>query len=257
MNSLRRLLQRLGKRPRSRPIVIAHRGASRVSPENTLTAFEIAIECGADAVEFDVRLTSDHDLVVMHDARLGRTATSSRPVASLSAESITAMDAGAWFNEIFRGELVPRLDEALTTLRDRAVPVVEIKDSGQLGVAAAGRLVHLLEESGMTEDVLVISRFTEALDAVGDLSPDTPLAGVAARHASARRAVETYGGCLVWWKAFGPALVGVATDTDSFVAPWVVPLDKVKQFAAAGAGAIVTDDPAGTLKALKTQRTRS
>ena len=249
MNSLRRLLQRLGKRPR-RPVVIAHRGASRVSPENTLTAFGIAIDSGADAIELDVRLTADRDLVVMHDARLGRTTTSTKLVASLTAQEIVGMDAGRWFNKVFRGELVPLLSEALTTIRDRAVPLVEIKDSGPLGVGAVERLVAILEETGMTEDVLVISRFTEALEAVEKLSPDTPRVGVVARHAAGLVALENYDGCLVWWKAFGPNLVEAAKASDGFVAPWIVPPDKVREFADAGVDALVVDDTAETLKRL-------
>ncbi len=254
MNALERLLQRLGKKPKNRPVVIAHRGASRVSPENTIPAFEIAIEDGADAVEFDVRLTSDRDLVVMHDARLGRTTLNSRLVASVTADDAAALDAGSWFNKEFRGALVPLLNEALTTLRERVVPLVEIKDSGPIGVAAAERLVAILEESEMSEDVIVISRFTEALDAVGRLSPDTPRAGVAARHASGLLALNSYDGCLVWWKSFGPALVETAREREGFVAPWVVPIDKAQEFAKAGANALVVDDPAGTIKRLRGSR---
>lgn len=254
MNALERMLQRLGKSRKNRPVVIAHRGASHVSPENTIPAFEIAIEAGADAVELDVRLTSDRELVVMHDARLGRTTLNSRLVASTTAEEAAALDAGSWFNREFRGALVPLLNEALMTLRERVVPLVEIKDSGSIGVSAAERLVEILEESGMTEDVLVISRFTEALDTVGRLSPDTPRAGVAARQAPSLLALNAYDGCLVWWKSFGPTLVEAALEHQGFVAPWVTPLDKAKTFADAGADALVVDDPAATIKRLRGSR---
>lgn len=251
MTVLARLLDRIGKRPRKRPAVIAHRGASRVAPENTVTAFEIAIESGADAVEFDVRLTADQELVVMHDARLGRTATSSRLVASVTAADVSSMDAGGWFNKAFRGELVPLVDETLSTLSGRAVPLVEIKDSGQLGINATRKLVQILEETKMTEDVIVTSLFTEVLIEVGRMSPDTPRAGVTARHVSALNAISAYDGCLTWWKSFGPDLVKAAKETGGFVAPWIVPPDKAKWFAEVGVDAIITDDPAETLRRLK------
>lgn len=250
MNALRRLVKRLGKR-HDHAIVIAHRGASRVAPENTVTAFDIAIEAGADAVEFDVRLTSDRDLVVHHDGRLGRTTPASKLVVSMTADDVSGLDAGAWFHKEFRGETVPLLEEALTTLRGRAVPLVEVKDSGPLGVGAAERLVAVLEEADMAEEIIVISRFTEVLDAVGKLSPDTPRAGVAARSASGKLALEAYDGCLIWWHAFSHDLVEISEAAGGFVAPWVVPASKILKLAKAGAHAIVTDDPAMAIKILE------
>ena len=62
--------------------------------------------------------------------------------------------------------------------------------------------------------------------------------------------LKNYDGCLVWWKAFGPNLVEAAKASDGFVAPWIVPPDKVREFADAGVDALVVDDPAETLKRL-------
>lgn len=249
MHSLGRLLRRIGKR-RS-PAVIAHRGSSRVSPENTIAAFDIAIEDGADAVEFDVRLTADGQLVVIHDTRLSRTAQSMRKVSSMNADDVASMDAGSWFHKEFRGQLVPMLEEALSTLKGRVVPIIEIKDAGEVGVDAARRLVDVLSESGMSEDVIVASGSSKILDVVARLSPETPLAGVAARSSSCLAAIEAYGGCLVWWRSFSPKLVKAARDADGFVATWVTPRSKVTSFARAGVDALITDDPAETIRLLE------
>lgn len=250
MNALRRLLARIGRRPKG-PAVIAHRGASRFAPENTLTAFDLAIDAGADAVELDLRVTSDEDLAVFHDARLGRTTSSGRPVSAMTADQVGRLDAGAWFNKEFRGEVVPFIDEALEALKGRAVPVIELKDAGELGVTGVRRLAESLDESGMNEDVLVVSGYPEVLAALRESSPGTPTACITARYSKAMAKICDYDGCLVWWKSFGPKLVDVARESGRFVAPWVVPTDRVTRFADAGVDAVLTDDPGAAIEALR------
>lgn len=80
------------------PLIIGHRGASAVAPENTLAAFHRAMQDGADGIEFDVRLSRDSVPVVIHDADLRRTAQRSEPIARLSAEELGQVDVGSWFN---------------------------------------------------------------------------------------------------------------------------------------------------------------
>jgi len=76
----------------SRPLIIGHRGASAVAPENTIAAFEAAIRAGADGIEFDVRLSSDGVPVVIHDETLYRTAGVRRRVADLSVDQLNEFD---------------------------------------------------------------------------------------------------------------------------------------------------------------------
>ena len=82
--------------PRSHPLVIAHRGSSAYAPENTLAAFQLAAEQGADAIELDVDLTRDGQVVVMHDATIDRTTDGHGRVGDLTLEEIRRADAGAW-----------------------------------------------------------------------------------------------------------------------------------------------------------------
>ena len=111
------------------PVRIAHRGASGagLAPENTLAAFERAIEIGVDAVELDVRSTRDGALVVLHDPLLDRTTDREGPVHELTLAQVREADAGGWFGRRFAGEKVPTLAEALELLRRRALAVIEIK----------------------------------------------------------------------------------------------------------------------------------
>lgn len=80
------------------PLVIAHRGASSLAPENTRAAFRRAMDDGADGLEFDVRLAADGVPVVIHDATLKRTAGRKGEIASLSSAALAEIDVGSWFN---------------------------------------------------------------------------------------------------------------------------------------------------------------
>jgi glycerophosphoryl diester phosphodiesterase len=98
------------------PIVIAHRGASACAPENTLAAFRIATERGAQAVELDVHVTADGQAVVIHDGSVDRTTDRYGAVSELPFEEVRRMDAGSWFAAEFAGERIPTLAEVYTVV---------------------------------------------------------------------------------------------------------------------------------------------
>ena len=108
---------------------VAHRGASGpgLAPENTLAAFELAINIGTDAIECDVHGTSDGAVVVMHDEKVNRTTNGKGALAEMTLEAIKRLDAGAWKDAKFAGERVPTLREMLTMINGRAISVIEIK----------------------------------------------------------------------------------------------------------------------------------
>jgi glycerophosphoryl diester phosphodiesterase len=107
--------------------VIAHRGASAHAPENTLAAVKKAIALGANYVEIDVHLSKDEKVVVIHDATLDRTTNHMGQVAFYKLEELKRFDAGAKFNEQFRGEKIPTLEEVLAITKDKAILLIEIK----------------------------------------------------------------------------------------------------------------------------------
>ena len=118
------------------PLIIAHRGASALAPENTLAAFHRAIDDGADGIEFDVRLSKDGVPVVIHDSSLVRTARANMLVADLTAEQLSRLDAGSWFNAAypararsnFASEGVPSLRAVLQLLIKIDGPIyIELK----------------------------------------------------------------------------------------------------------------------------------
>jgi len=93
-----------------KPLVIGHRGASAHAPENTLAAFKLAIDHRADAIEFDVSLSSDNQVMVIHDGSVNRTTNGKGKVAHLSLMGeMQKLDAGSKFSEKFAGEKIPTL----------------------------------------------------------------------------------------------------------------------------------------------------
>lgn len=111
-------------------MLVGHRGLSAVYPENTLVSFQNAIACGVDAIEFDVHLTRDGELVVAHDDELGRCCNGSGPVAEKTLAELRELDFGAWKGAEFAGTKIPTLNEVLDlalSLRPDLFLAVEIK----------------------------------------------------------------------------------------------------------------------------------
>jgi glycerophosphoryl diester phosphodiesterase len=111
----------------------AHRGDSKVAPENTIPAFVSAVEKGAHMIEFDVALTRDGRLVIMHDGTVDRTTNGKGKVADLTFDEIRALDAGSWFSEKFAGTKVPTLEEALEVIPPSIICNVHLKGGATAG----------------------------------------------------------------------------------------------------------------------------
>ena len=153
---------------------IAHRGGSKLRPENTVAAFDHAAALGVDAFECDVHLSRDGEVVVIHDPTLDRTTDARGPVAGLTANELARVDAGARFDAASgfpyrdRGFGVPRLQEILDRYPNRPL-IVEIKgDAPQ----AAERTVGVIREHDAVGRVVVGGFSHEVLDAARRLLPD-------------------------------------------------------------------------------------
>jgi len=115
----------------------AHRGAMDTHPENTISAFKEAIRLGAHMIEFDVRITKDKKLVIMHDRTVDRTSDGTGSVTELTFEEIQMLDAGSWKSEEFAGERVPTFKEALAVMPQNIWLNIHLKGGEELGEATA------------------------------------------------------------------------------------------------------------------------
>jgi glycerophosphoryl diester phosphodiesterase len=148
------------------PLIIGHRGASALAPENTLVAFERAMLDGADGIEFDVRLARDRVPVVIHDATLRRTGRSVGDVANLTSKELSEIDVGTWFNlrhparaqPSYAQATIPALYEVFEMFSaDSAVLYVEMKCERVESHALALEVAELVRACSLRERVVVES----------------------------------------------------------------------------------------------------
>jgi glycerophosphoryl diester phosphodiesterase len=150
-----------------KPLVVAHRGASIEQPENTIEAFEAAIDAGADAVEFDVRMTADGHAVVMHDPDVSRTTDGTGLVSEMTLEEIRKL-------------AVPTLEETLRCLSGRVAADIEIKNlPGEPGFtpereAAVEATIDALDAVSFPGQVIVSSFSPASIAHSRALRPDVP-----------------------------------------------------------------------------------
>ena len=152
---------------------IAHRGASGqgLAPENTLAAYEKAIEIGVDAVEIDVHLTADNQVVVIHDRAVDRTTDGSGSVDTMTLSEIRELSAGSWFSSEFASERIPTLEEVLELVGWRALLLVEVKTE-----EAADKAVAIIRAQRAQSRVVIQSFLGPAVRTVNRLDNRIPTA---------------------------------------------------------------------------------
>lgn len=208
-----------------RPFGVAHRGASREAPENTLAAFRRALEAGVAAVECDVQRTSDGRLVVIHDQTVERTTDGRGRVAALAFADLRRLDAGGWFGPAFAGERVPLLDEVLDLLRGRARVLLEIKNGPVFYDGIEAEIATALRRHGMERAALVVSFDHAAVRAMREAAPEVATginyqarlidASAAARAAAAEAICPP-------WRLLTPDVVAGAHTAGLAVYPWTI-----------------------------------
>lgn len=107
--------------------IIAHKGAAGQAPENTIAAFQKALDLGVDMIELDVRHTKDEEIIVFHDQTLDRTTNGTGDVHDYTLEEIKQLDAGSWFDSKFSDQKVPTLKEVLDLIDGKCKVLIEIK----------------------------------------------------------------------------------------------------------------------------------
>jgi glycerophosphoryl diester phosphodiesterase len=146
--------------------VLAHRGASSYAPENTIPAFDLALEMGADGIETDIRATADGELVLLHDARVDRTSDGQGAIDQLEWERVRELDAGSWFGEGDKPARMMALAEFLERYLGRTSLALEIKGDG-----IAPAVVELLQGMGVGDEATITSFDWDSCLAVHGLSP--------------------------------------------------------------------------------------
>lgn len=151
--------------------VMAHRGASKEAPENTMAAFQKAIDEMADYIELDVQLTGSGEVIVMHDSNAYRTTGVDADIVEMTYRDIRKLDAGSWFSEEYAGENVPLLKDVLELAQGKIKLNIELKPSDN-GELLAKSTVRLIEKYNMVNDCVITSFSNSALQAVKSYNQD-------------------------------------------------------------------------------------
>ncbi|WP_240414850.1 glycerophosphodiester phosphodiesterase [Paenibacillus periandrae] len=154
----------------NKPMIIAHRGAKGMAPENTLGAFQLGLDQGCEGIELDIHLTADGEIVVCHDLTLDRTTNGKGRIVEKKLSEIKALDAGSWFGDEFKGETVPTLNEVMDLVPDTIMVNVEIKYAyeGQI----EHKLLDLLKQRNRLNNVVISSFDHKCVRRIKQLEPE-------------------------------------------------------------------------------------
>lgn len=144
------------------PLLIAHRGSSHAAPENTIAAFKLAWEEGADGIEGDFYLSSDGEVVCIHDADTDRVAGTKLVVTKTAWKDLASLDVGSWKSPAFKNERIPRLGDVLDVLPPNKRFFIEIKDGPRI-VAPIKRILE--EKHADPKQVVFISFNPKVIEA--------------------------------------------------------------------------------------------
>lgn len=163
-------------------IIFAHRGASADAPENTLPAFQKAIDQGCRAIELDVHLSKDEELVVCHDETIDRTTDGTGYIRDQTLSSLQQRDAGLWFSADFHGIRLPKLDEVLEICHQNVLINIEIKNIPFTYKGIEEKILKTIRRFGFLENTIISSFDHHALKRVQDLQFNMKLGILLANH---------------------------------------------------------------------------
>ena len=232
------------------PVIFAHRGASAHAPENTLAAFELALQQGADAIELDVKLTVDGHVVVIHDATVDRTTGAHGRVKDLSLAELRALSAGSFFSSHFSTEKIPMLEEVFEVLGKRLFINVELTNYNTPRDHLVESVCMLVKKFNLQKHVLFSSFYGANLSRARSYLPEVPC-GLLALPGLPGAWARSFGFAFGKYGALHPNLADVTREQiqrvhrlKGRVHVWTVnPEVDIHRLCTWGVDGIFTDDP--------------
>ncbi|WP_347551491.1 glycerophosphodiester phosphodiesterase family protein [Pseudalkalibacillus hwajinpoensis] len=237
----------------NKTLTIAHRGASGYAPENTMAAFEKAVDMKSDLFELDVQMSKDGELVVIHDTSVDRTTNGSGMVKDLTLDELQSLDAGSWFGEEFAGEPIPTLGEVLDEYRGKTGILIELK-SPSLYPGIEEKVAEELRERNMDKPnnnkIIVQSFDHESVQTFNSILPSVPT-GVLVGYSSTGISDEALNEFATYAEYVNPSksminvnLVDRIHELGMETHPWTVrDLESAESLLNAGVDGIITDYP--------------
>jgi glycerophosphoryl diester phosphodiesterase len=232
-----------------RPFVMAHRGNSAHCPENTLAAFRRAIDEGTDGIETDLHLSADGVLMCIHDDTLERTTSGHGEVKAMTCKELQTLSAGYGRPE-FAGERIPTLREVLELLPENMFIGLELKTDDFLDRAVCRQLATLLAETNSLNRAFALSFSRARLEAIRTHTPEMASGLITLFDLLPDRGGEFVG---PFWPMLvaNPLYARIAHRRGQLVCPLdPTPEARLWYYRLLGCDAVLTNDPAKTLRAL-------
>ena len=226
-----------------RVLVVAHRGASGLAPENTLASFKKAMEIGADYSELDVHQSKDGQVVVMHDETLDRTTNGSGGIWEYTVDELKKLDAGSWFSAEFAGEPIPTLSEVIDLVKGKMKLNIEIKISGH-EPDIAQKVVEIIRAKDFSKDCMITSFDMATVKKVKEIAPDLVTGFIFARDYPEEVFSGNWEVLSVNKKEVDEAFMAKAKKADKQVHVWTVnKKENMKRLIDLGVDGIITNYP--------------
>lgn len=233
-----------------RPLIFAHRGASMHAPENTLSAFRLALEMGADGIELDITPSADGVPMVIHDPDLERTTNGKGNVRQLSAAEIQKYDAGVKFGDKYAGERVPTLREVFEAFGNRTRYNLDMKTFYDADRPIVRTVLQLIEEYKLAPLILVSSFSLDTLRWFTEESRTLKLGVLISQHTphmlreDGRRWRIRYDALHPNHTLVDESVMRQARQQRKKVAVWTVnDPERKRELTQLGVDVIITDDP--------------
>lgn len=234
--------------------IIAHRGASKEAPENTLASIKKAIDLNFDYIdlEIDVHLSSDHVPVVMHDHTVERTTSlkSDRKITEMTLAEIKQLDAGSWHHEDFKGEPVPTLQEVLALDFNKCGLMIELKASPFSPHQVATKIMEVIDASNPPKRLIFGSFEPALLKAIRMINPKMELIYIVEEKELIHSFDCKY--VAVCEKLLNPALIKELLERKKVIWSFTVDCpERAVELRASGIHGIITNNPREIKKIIK------
>ncbi|KQL36042.1 glycerophosphodiester phosphodiesterase family protein [Psychrobacillus sp. FJAT-21963] len=231
---------------------VAHRGATGYAPENTIAAFDLAVDMKADYIEIDVQRSKDGKLVLIHDTTVDRTTDGTGKVGDLTFEQLRSLDAGSWKGEQFVGEPIPTFEEILDRYHGKIGILIELK-APELYPGIEEQLAEVLKERNLdkpqNEKIIIQSFNFESVKRVDQLLPQVPVGVLTSNRADTTlEALQEFSTYADWFNpSYGIVTEEVVNQVHSQgmqIGSWTVRSQEAADFLfEMGVDAIISDYP--------------
>jgi glycerophosphoryl diester phosphodiesterase len=233
------------------PLIFAHRGASAYAPENTLAAFEIAIQQGADLVEMDAKLSADQKVVILHDRTVDRTTDGSGRVSDLPLSELKKLNASHGFRDQYPAESIPTFSEALELCAGRIGINLELGNYATPFDRLPEELAKIIKNHPYKTDILVSAFHPVPLRKFHSLVPEVKIGLLARRGVEGFLSRGWLGRTLIPYTALHPdkndvtpAMIKTARKFGYSINPFTVnEQEEMAHLISLGVNGLITDDP--------------